>query len=559
MANIFQSIRVTAPKRTLFDLSHESKLTTDMGRLTPILCHPLVPSDKIRLNTEVFIRFAPMFAPVMHRINAYQHNFFLPNRLLYKNWKEFYTKGKDGKTVHVYPRWLVSKATLQAYSPNFMPGSLADYLGFPVWDEDQIDNLPDDFRMEIDPLPFLAYYKIWQTYYADSNLTNFPLDEDFMFDDGIIDLTAGEASHRDDLIVFEALIELRQRCWEKDYFTSALPFPQRGEDVTLPIVGTAPVSGIASVAPSITINDDHRPVSVSQARGLPTTLYGQDTKGGYQPISFNGTIEGEADLSNASSSTINELRRAFAAQRWLELKARAGYRYIEQIFATFGVKSSDARLQRPEYLGGAKQPVIIGEVVQTSQTKESAGPGDVGSALGELAGKAVALGRNNGVKYFAEEHGYVFTILSVLPRSSYSQGLSRLFQKFEPEDYANPYFAHLGEQEIKNSELYFSGNEQVDNSTFGYQSRYSEYKYIPGSYHGDMRTNLNFWHLGRQFTKLPGLNEFFVTVNPLEVDRIFNVREYAGTGGVVDHLWIQVYHNFKALRPLPRYGTPRNI
>lgn len=534
--NLFNSIRAKKPNRNVFDLGHERKFSMNMGQLVPILCQEVVPGDSFRVNTEMMLRFAPMLAPIMHRVNVYTHYFFVPNRLLWNQWEDFITGGEDGTSVPVFP-------TLNFNSRNMKKlltvGSLADYMGIPVVP----DNVTPVNGMAVNALPFRAYQLIYNEFYRDQNLQ----------DPVAINLNSGVAT----LVETDELCTLRNRAWEKDYFTSALPWAQRGGEVTLPL------SGDANVYYDSEVGSSQKLVSAEQGLPGPVATKGIASKlstgGGesylitqesltetpdYVNIDPNGTLK--ADLSDVNSFTINELRRSAALQRWLERNARGGARYIEQILSHFGVRSSDARLQRPEYLGGGKSPVAISEVLQTSST-------DSASPQANMAGHGMAVGRSHEFKKFFEEHGFIIGIMSVIPRSSYQQGLPRIFSKFDKFDYFFPEFAHLGEQEIKNRELYFSfENDGKNEDLFGYTPRYAEYKFIPGSVHGDFRTNLSFWHLGRIFSQRPNLNGDFVQVKPETLDRIFAVNDEAAT----NKLWIQIYNDVKAIRPMPKFGTP---
>jgi len=279
---------------------------------------------------------------------------------------------------------------------------------------------------------------------------------------------------------------------------------------------------------------------------------GNDGLTGTSRTYFNPNGSLKADLSQATGISINELRRGFSLQRWLENNARGGARYIEQILSHFGVRSSDARLQRPEYLGGTKTPVVISEVMQTSESQTT--------PQGNYAGTGTSFGVGRAFKRFFEEHGYIIGIISIMPRSAYQQGVPRHFKKFDKFDFYWPEFAHLGEQEIKNSEIYYDYDSSVlaqkeNDKLFGYSPRYAEYRFINSSVHGDMATTLNFWHLGRIFDSRPGLNGDFVTCKSDTQDTGLN-RVFAVTDTNSHHLWVQMYVNCKALRPLPKYGTP---
>lgn len=572
--SLFNSIRAKKPKRNRFNLSHDVKTTAQFGKLIPILCQPVVPGDTFKLNTEILCRFAPFQAPVMHRVKVYTHFFFVPNRLIWSGWREFATGGEDGTSTIQYPRldfsYGYSKSSLITLFGN---GSLADYLGFPSYD-DAKQHTGNGYGV-VDALPFRAYSLIWNEYYRDQNLQD---EIDIQKDvDGIF--------HNDGKMV--PYMQLRKRAWKKDYFTSALPFAQRGDEVELPLQGTADIlwedGRIVSNGPGVTkmVDATGRPiqtlgqtkvdfVGVERETGIlhqagvtdGTDVSSVDAQEGFlvnhngvsSPLSgitthFNASdvlskLKG-VDLSTVSSATINEFRRAMAAQQFLEAMARGGSRYTEQLFSIFGVRSSDARLQRPEFLGGGQSNVVISDVLQTSQTTD-------GNPLGSPAGHGVSVQSTHSFKRFFEEHGFVIGIMSIMPMPAYQQGLPRLFQKFDRLDYYWPQFAHLGEQEITQGELFHTGIEEQDSKLFGYIPRYAEYKYIPDSVHGDFRGNLSFWHMGRIFDSPPALNADFISSVETAANRPFSVQDTS-----FDKIWINIHHNLKAIRPMPKYGTPR--
>lgn len=600
--SIFSSIRVPKPKRHRFKLSHDWKGTMKMGDLVPMFCKPVVPGDSFRVTTEMQMRLAPLIAPLMQRIDVYTHYFFVPNRLIWDNWEKFITGGEDGDDSPSYPRYRFDAAYFNRSSQNlFMPGRLADYLGFPVGFQ-----LANDDTYTVDALPFRAYTLICNEYYRDQNLeVEFPTLKEV---DGIVDILGANAAQPYDfrfsswnsadfdresylkqairgtspnnlMNLAAAQLCMFQRAWEKDYFTSALPWPQRGEDVELPLLGQASLSGQLSGDTSAlgrtyaydqfgspvcddTFGDNVKLGNSSEESTEPRILqFGQD--GVYYPLNLRQSLKidlnsdynkanASVDLTGVSSATINELRRAIKAQEFLERSARGGSRYIEQILSHFGVRSSDARLQRPEYLGGGKAPLGIGEVIQTSQSTES-------SPQANPAGIGYTVGKTHGFKRFFEEHGYIIGLISIRPRSSYQQGMPREFTKFDRLDYYWPSFAHLGEQEVLNKELYYKGDtasgDYKPDGLFGYQSRYAEYKFSPSTVHGDFRSSLNFWHLGRIFSGPPKLNRDFVMMNSANFDRVFAVEDGGPYEGV-DKVWVQLYHKVTAVRPMPYYGTP---
>lgn len=556
MANIFKSIPKPRLRRNTFNLSHEVKLTTDFGLLTPILCEPVVPGDTWSCNTDIFIRVAPLLAPVMHRVNVYTHFFFVPNRLIWSNWEKFITGGPTGTEEPAYPRIQIS-SVLQP--EEVKAGSLMDYLDFPTLDSEadileDIDNIENQY---FDALPFRAYQLIYNEYYRDENLED---EIDIAKDvDGLIS----------DTDYIKSMIALRKRAWEKDYFTSALPWTQRGAETTIGLSGNAPVrtplrsegSGDipASYEPLQFLRNDGYKIASSEPgtvgmQGVRSPYHGDVEDNVYQLKMAAGSQAQlmpqnlYADLSEVNATTINELRRAIQLQQYKEVLARSGSRYIELIRGLFGVVSSDARLQRPEFLGGGKTPMPFGEVLQTSETTGS-------SPLANMAGRGTAFGSTHSFKKFFEEHGYIIGIMSVMPKPSYQQGMPRKYYKFDRLDHFIPQFANIGEQEILNQELVFTWSNTPELSpntnVFGYTPRYAEYKYLPSRVHGQFKTNLDFWHMGREFDNVPLLNHSFVEMNRDEISRV-----YAVTDNENNHLWCMLYHNIKATRPMPKFGVP---
>ena len=529
MANrLFSHIPLRRPKKNVFDLSHDVKLSLDMGQLVPIYVEDIVPGDKFRVRTEIMLRFAPMLAPIMHRVNVYTHFFFVPYRLLWKDWEDFITGGRTGTISPVFPRATVTD------SGSVPKGTLFDYLGYPAGQPLPANNI--SFSI----LPFCAYQLIYDQYYRDQNLEAPVIEEDLPLSSGIRQYTISGFSGGNNITT------LRYRAWEKDYFTSALPWPQRGGEVNLPFSGKAPVDwDIASTGSKL--GELVGTTGTGGTANLDSVSIGAATSA----IPNSTRVNASVDFSNASSVTINDLRRSLKLQEWLEKNARGGARYIEQIFSHFGVKSSDARLQRAEFLGGGKTPVMISEVLQTSGSPTASGSALFGTPLASMAGHGISVGSTHEFTRFFEEHGLVLGIMSVMPKTAYQQGTPRMFTKFDKFDYYFPEFAHLGEQEIKNKEIYTTNNQAYNEGTFGYTPRYAEYKYRESRVCGDFRDQLNYWHLGRIFSSSPNLNGTFVHPDSTTLNRIFAVE-----GDDTQHLWCQVYHNIKAVRPMPKFGTP---
>lgn len=538
MANIFNSVKLKRPRRNVFNLSYENKLTVNAGELIPIMCKPVVPGDKFRVNTEMLVRLAPLVAPMMHRVDVFTHYFFVPNRLLWNQWEDFITKGVDGSSVPAFPTIsLPSTVNVANAHKAWGDGSLWDYLGLPslnqignaVFQVQSPNGVKAPIGYKVSALPFRAYQMIYNEYYRDQNLTS---EVSFSIDGG--DYAAPTSS---------VVYSLRRRAWEKDYFTSALPWVQRGPEVTVPIQGSGSNLDVtlkddASVDTYRITSTSNRPSgSMDLVNGvLFATPAGGTSDGVFlEPKNFQVSVD-ELGVN------VNDLRTSNALQRWFERNARSGSRYIEQILSHFGVRSSDARLQRPQFLGGGRTPISVSEVLQTSAT-------DSTSPQANMAGHGISAGVNHGFTRYFEEHGYIMGIMSIRPRTGYQQGVPKDFRKFDNMDFYFPEFAHLGEQEIKNEEVYLNQYDADNEGTFGYTPRYAEYKYSQNEAHGDFRGNMAFWHLNRIFTAKPNLNTTFVECNPS--NRVFATAETSD-----DKYWVQIYQDIKALRLMPKYGTP---
>lgn len=509
--------------RNLFNLSHDVKLTCNMGKLVPFLCKEVLPGDSWRVSTDMIVRFMPLLAPVMHNVNVYTHYFYVPNRLIFDDWENFITGGENGTDATVEP-------TMTAPSGGYAASSLADYLGLPIG----VSNLKHS------ALPFRAYAKIYNDYYRDENLQN----------EVAISTAAGTDTRTSKVLL--------TRAWQHDYFTNALPQQQRGPAVNLPLGSTAPVvySSNAVHGSSFVINEPYHPgdpVSVAvrsatQASAATTVpVFGTSRTSSSTISGAAGGFNLVADLSTATGADINDLRYAFQVQRFLEKNMRGGVRYIEMILSHFGVKSSDARLQRAEYLGGGKSSVMFDEVLQTSADDNQPTP------LATMAGRGISAQRSHRFRHFFEEHGWIIGIMSIMPRSTYSQGMDKMWNRPNRYSYYWPVFSHLGEQAIKNKEIYAQGTTADDN-IFGYQPRYQEYRKFYSRTCGEFRPgkSLAFWHFGRRFSNLPTLSSDFIQCNP-------TTDPFAVTDSVPDKLLVNMYINAKVIRAIPKNGTPGYI
>lgn len=513
MRNIFKEVMFNRVKYSKFDLSHDRKFSTNMGVLTPIMCMEVLPGDRFNVQGEQMIRLAPMLSPMMHRVDVYTHYFFVPNRIVWEGWEDFISPD-DPANVPEFP---LIHSTIDT-------GSLGDHMG-----------LPNSLRDTHSALPFAAYAKIYNEYYRDQNLID-PI-TDFC-EDGDNNLDLSTMAEGNPL----------RRAWEHDYFTACLPFAQKGDPVQMPLSGTADVN-YNFTANDTWVGPNGNPIP-AQLGGPGQNPASMNTSGvfsmessvtsNYIQVSNDNSANLEVDLSSATATTIADFRRAIRLQEWLEKNARGGTRYIETIFSHFDVQSDDARLQRPEYLGGGKSPVMISEVLQNSANDAEPTP------IGTMAGHGLNVGESNSFSKRFKEHGYIIGIMSVMPKTAYYHGVPRHFSRRDTLDFAWPSFAHIGEQEVLNKEIHW-GHAEPD-GTFGYIPRYSEYRYQPSSVHGDFRDSLDFWHMARDIGSDVALNKEFIECLP--TTRVFAAE------GAADTLWCHVYNKVSAVRPLPKYGIP---
>ena len=540
------TIKTMKPQKNKFDLSHEVKQTGNMGTLMPCFIQDVIPGDSFRVDTQQLIRFSPLLAPMMHNVDFKMDYFFVPYRLVWDQWKKFITGADDydwqtdtQNDPPSYPRFEVNGL----FRSNYLgKGQLADYLGVPPslhsagvegggWSFSGTGN-----NQKLSALPFRAYQLIYHEYFRDQNVA---VEHNQYKTSGILSATEANAT-----------CYLRNTNWEKDYFTSALPFLQRGGDVNLPITGTLPVNFQAVNSTRVENNNPGVNFDGNLTSDAAPNNYIQVNNTG---VSLDSSDNYSVDLADGVQITINELRKASALQQWLELMARAGSRYREQIHAIFGERIPDYTVQIPKYLGGGKTSIMISEVLSTYQSSNTSASSSATSMadrpVGDMAGHALGLGDGIGFTQSFDEHGIILGLCRVVPKASYVQGLSRFWQKFDKFDHYFPQFANLGEQEVYNKELYVTGKTGEDDTIFGYQQRYAEYKYSQNRIAGDFRDTLAHWELSRRFTAHPVLNESFIHCNP--DDRIFAI-----TDANEDKIWMSLYHKVDALRPIPYHSIP---
>lgn len=501
---IFNSILVKKPRTNYFDMSYTHDLTCNMGEMVPVMLQDVIPGDKIKIGCESLVRMAPMVSPVMHRINVHYHTWFVPNRILWEGWEKFITNTPDPTVLPAFP-------TITFDDLNHT--KLADWLGIPP---------PDGSgnTETVSAIPFAVFQCIYNHKYRDQNLIP---EVDYKLINGDNSLNT-------------ALLTKRYRAWKHDYLTSCLPEAQKGDPVTIPISGFNDVPLAAHEIASGT-------TAFLEARENPGNI-----SVGYD-VEIDNTLPDDGNIYAKTSevvqgqTTINDLRVAERVQQWLERAMRAGSRLTEVIWAHFGVKSPDARLQLPEYISGSTTPIQISEVLNTAGTEDQL-------PQGNMAGHGFSVTNGNYGDYYVQEHGYIMTIATVMPEPKYDQGIDRHWYKItDPFEYYWDSFAHLGEQEVLNREVFAY---QGMNATlpFGYQPRYNEYRYNNNRVSGDFRSNLAFWTLSRKFLLAPSLNQEFIECKP-RTD-IFAVDDL----GVTDKIYMSILNKIGAVRGIPKHGIP---
>lgn len=515
MAHLFSQIPSTNIPRSSFDRTHGYKTTFDSGFLIPFYVDEALPGDTFNCHAQLFARMETPIVPIMDNLYLETFYFAVPVRLLWEHWENF--NGQEDKpgdsTDYLVP-------TINSPSGGWAYASLADYFGLPT----RVSNI------SVNSLHFRAYNLIWNEWFRDENLQDpvpVPTDD-------------GPDSNSDFVLL--------RRGKRHDYFTSCLPWPQKGPGVELPLAGNAPVVVPFKTSPGGEIKNASLGAAGIQFNSGVYTAAVPLMDGHPIPYTDNVLIQGAggvyADLSDVTAATINSLRQAFQIQRLLERDARGGTRYTEILRSHFGVISPDARLQRPEYLGGSSTRVTITPVAQTDSSNSTSPQGNL-AAFGYVSD-----GKGGFTKSFVE-HCVIIGLLNVRADLTYQQGIDRMWSRRTRWDYYWPSLAHLGEQAVLNKEIFAQGTS-ADEDVFGYQERWSEYRYFPSKITGKFRSSdpqsLDIWHLSQKFDSLPALNDEFIEDNP-PVDRVIAVPSEP-------QFKLDCYIRLKCARPMPVYSVP---
>lgn len=494
-------------RRNKFNLSHFQNLTCDFGKLVPISLIDVLPGDSFKMSSTILLRMSPLVNPIMHPIRVRVHHFFIPFRLLWDDWEDFIT----GSSPAAFPQ-----IDLPIGKESDV-GTLRDYLGLPI------DN---KYALKVSALPFRAYNLVYNEFYRDQDL----IDELYVPTGAggeKVDDTTGEVESM-------AIYNLQNVSWEKDYFTTSRPWAQKGPQVTIP------VQGADKIIPAINTTGAATKFTTGGSPGGDVQIWADELRApGDWGIRYASGIGINAKGLDIAALDIHDLRLALGLQRYEEARANYGSRYIEYLRYAFGVRCSDYRLQRPEYLGGGSSLMQISEVLGTGADN-----------LGSMGGHGIGMSKTNSFVRFFEEFGYIMSFMSILPKTIYSQGVDKHWLKATKEDFFQKELQNLGMQEVSNPELAVISENVNNTSVFGYQSRYDEYRYSRSKVLGEFRSILKDWHLARIFDNQPVLNSDFINSNPSK--RIFASQ---ATHGFI----CMINNNVRARRVLDLFSRPKTF
>lgn len=529
--------------RSRFVRSSSVKTSFNVGDLVPFYIDEVLPGDTFSIDDSKVIRMSTLLAPIMDNLYLDTYYFFVPNRLVWKHWKEF--MGENTQSAWI-PTVDYSVPQITAPSDGWSVGSLADYFGIPIGVGD----------LSVNALPFRAYSLICNEWFRDENLT-----DPIYYDDGDTTLAGSNGDTDDDIPKGGMPFKVAKY---HDYFTSCLPAPQKGPDVLLPLGTSAPVYTAAGIDNSkyMSYGMTFRAGANLAAGGYDAGLYTAGSAAGTNStaslrVGGSDNVVGSnspalypinlmADLSEATAATVNQLRLAFQIQKLYEKDARGGTRYIEILKSHFGVTSPDARLQRPEYLGGSRKPINVTQVVQNSESGTT--------PQGHTAAWSATIDHESAFTKSFVEHGFVIGLMCVRYDHTYQQGIERMWSRKGRFDYYFPVFANIGEQAVFNKEIFAQGTDE-DDEVFGYNEAWADYRYKPSRTSGYMRstaaTSLDVWHLGDDYAQLPSLSDSWIREDKNIVDRVLAV-----TSAVSHQFYGDIFVKNVSVRPMPVYSIP---